>query len=73
MVLRSTTHGLLFKLLYFMVSQFGGWPAERATIKGARPEFGPPFALAGKSQGRARRALGGSIKIWRPYINPRKP
>ena len=43
MVLRSTTHALLLKLLYFEVSKSGGGRPGGQLLKGARPKMGRRF------------------------------
>ena len=38
MVSRSTTHAVLFKLLYFEVFQIGGWRTERPSLLKGRAQ-----------------------------------
>ena len=57
----------LSSLIDNVVSQFGGWPAARVTIKGAHLEIGRPFALARvheERQGASRLDLLRGVLLW---------
>ena len=53
------TKGLLFKLLYFTVSQFGGGRRGGQPLKGARPKMGRRFYWAEK----CREVAGGLSEV----------